>query len=85
MNIYILYIFMKENKRWKYYLEHADEINKQYAEVTKGKIIGKDSYTCICGSKFRFTALKTHLASIKHINFTARAAQNEKVDQKTDN
>jgi len=66
--------------QWVYYLEHKEEIDKEYRIVAQGKIITKDLCTCICGSKIRINALKKHLCSIKHINFTASAAQNKTVD-----
>ena len=68
-----------------YYNENYQQINNQYANAVQGKVITKDLYTCVCGSVVRFTTLKKHLCSIKHINFTTCGEQDKSINQKTNN
>lgn len=74
-----------DRARYKKYLDNAAEIDVLYAEAVKGRVITKDLYTCVCGSRVRFTALKKHFVSIRHMDFIARSTNNENVETKTNN
>lgn len=69
----------------QYYHDNRERINAEYDIAKQTGTVTKHLYTCVCGSRFLLCTFRKHLCSQKHINFTARAAQNEKIDQKTDN
>jgi hypothetical protein len=74
-----------DRNRYKNYLENKEEFDALYAEAVRGRIINKDLYTCVCGSRVRFTALKKHFGSIRHMDFIARSTKNDNVETKTNN
>lgn len=74
-----------DRARYKKYLDNSAEIDILYAEAVKGRVITKDLHSCVCGSRVRFTALKKHFVSIKHMDFVTRTTNNDGVETKTNN